>query len=155
MKIMRCYSIACLIVWGAMWADRIGFAHEGHLALPSTGVTREGNQLLISEAAIQAIEMQSATIKLGDLQQTLRVNARVELPWSGQAKATTLTAGKIESVLVKPGQQVAPGAGTRASAKPGIGVAAIGVAQDDNRDHGANAVDQAARAARGERWYRG
>ena len=109
MKIMRCYSIACLIVWGALWADRIGFAHEGHLALPSTGVTREGNQLLISEAAIQAIEMQSATIKLGDLQQTLRVNARVELPWSGQAKATTLTAGKIESVLVKPGQQVALG----------------------------------------------
>ncbi|MEE3369365.1 MAG: efflux RND transporter periplasmic adaptor subunit [Planctomycetota bacterium] len=106
---MRPCLLTCLIVWSAWGAHRISVAHEGHRALPSTGVTREGNQLLISDAAIKAIAMQSATIKLGDLQQTLRVNARVELPWSGQAKVTTLTAGKIESVLVKPGQQVAVG----------------------------------------------
>ena len=109
MKIMRCCSLVCLIVWGALSAHRIGFSHEGHRALPSTGVTRDGNQLLISDAAIQAIAMKSATIRLGDLHQTLLVNARVELPWSGQAKVTTLTAGKIERVLVKPGQQVAVG----------------------------------------------
>ena len=106
---MRYYVIVCLMVWAALGVHCIGLAHEGHRALPSTGVTREGNQLLISAAAIEAIAMQSATIKLGDLQQTLRVNARVELPWAGQAKVTTLTAGKIETVLVKPGQQVVVG----------------------------------------------
>ncbi|MBN80607.1 MAG: hypothetical protein CMJ70_10745 [Planctomycetaceae bacterium] len=108
-KIMRCSLIVCLLVWSALGVHRLGLAHEGHRALPSTGVTREGNQLLISAAAIEAIAMQSATIKLGNLQQTLRVNARVELPWAGQAKVTTLTAGKIETVLVKPGQQVVVG----------------------------------------------
>ncbi|MBB75220.1 MAG: hypothetical protein CMJ75_11990 [Planctomycetaceae bacterium] len=109
MKIMRRCLLTCWIVWSVLGTHRISVGHEGHRALPSTGVTREGNQLLISDAAIKAIEMQAATIKLGDLQQTLRVKARVELPWSGQAKVTTLTAGKIESVLVKPGQQVAVG----------------------------------------------
>ena len=109
MPLSRCYSIGCVAVLVALCSQRTNHAHEGHAALPSTGVTLDGNQLLISPAAIKAIGMKTATIRLGDLQHTLRVNAHVELPWSGEAKVTTLTAGKIERVLVKPGQRIEAG----------------------------------------------
>ncbi len=109
MNLPRYCSLRCVAVLFALCSQHMSDAHEGHAALPSTGVTLDGNQLLISSAAIQAIEMKTETIRLGDIQHTLRVNARVELPWSGQAKVTTLTAGKIERVLVKPGETVKAG----------------------------------------------
>jgi RND family efflux transporter MFP subunit len=109
MKLLRCGSFGCVAVLAALCSRQISHAHEGHAALPSTGVVRDDNQLLISAAAIKAIGMKTETISFGDIQHTLHVNARVELPWSGQAKVTTLTAGKIERVLVKPGETVKAG----------------------------------------------
>ena len=84
-------------------------AHEGHAALPSHGVTVERDQLLISPAAIKAIGMETESVKLGDISRSIRVNARIELPWSGHATVTTLAAGKVAEILVAPGDTVQAG----------------------------------------------
>lgn len=84
-------------------------AHEGHAALPSTGATVDGNQVLISEKARQALGLKTATVTLADLSRELHVRARVELPWDGQAAVTTLVPGRIEKMLVKPGERIATG----------------------------------------------
>ena len=47
-------------------------AHEGHAALPSTGVTLDGDQLLVAPAALEAIGMKTAKITLGDLRHLSR-----------------------------------------------------------------------------------
>ena len=88
---------------------RPAFSHEGHAALPSTGVKLDGNQLLVSPPAIKAIGLETHKIVLGDLRHVLRVDARVELPVQNQAKVATLMSGKIDEVFVKPGQFVHAG----------------------------------------------
>jgi len=86
-----------------------GWAHEGHAPLPSNGATLDGRMLLVSEAAVKAIDMRLAKIQLGDVRDSLRVNARIELPFHQQAKVATLMSGRIESILVQPGQRVTAG----------------------------------------------
>jgi cobalt-zinc-cadmium efflux system membrane fusion protein len=93
----------------AVYFGQRACAHEGHAALPSTGVALDGNQLLISPPAIKAIGMETATIQLGDINHILQLNARVELHWSKQAKVTSLTDGRLEEVLVGPGDRVTQG----------------------------------------------
>ncbi len=105
----RFIYLCCFATAFTLYHQTRSSAHEGHAALPSTGVVLEGGQLLISPAATDAIGMTTEKITLGDMQHTLRVNARIELPWSGQAKVTTLTDGKIERVLVRPGDAVKVG----------------------------------------------
>jgi cobalt-zinc-cadmium efflux system membrane fusion protein len=85
------------------------WAHEGHAPLPSHGATLDGRLLLLSESAIEAIDMQMATITLGDIRDALRVNGRIELPFNQQAQVATLMSGRIESILVQPGDRVAAG----------------------------------------------
>lgn len=84
-------------------------AHEGHAPLPSKGVTVEGEQLLLSPGAIQAVGLKTVKIGLSDLQRTIRANARVELPWNTQALVTTPVNGRIEEVYVRPGETVEVG----------------------------------------------
>lgn len=84
-------------------------AHEGHAALPSTGATVEDNYLLISPEAYQRLGVETGTVTVKDLDRKLRVQAHVELPWFGQAIVTTLVAGRVRSLLVKPGETVRQG----------------------------------------------
>src|SRR3989304_3945365 len=72
------------------------WAHEGHAALPSTGATVDGDQLLLSPAAVKAIGLKTQFIQVGELRHELRVNARLELPSTEQALVTTLTSAKGE-----------------------------------------------------------
>lgn len=84
-------------------------AHDGHAALPTKGATVQGDELLLSEPARAAIGLETAKVTLGDLSRVVRARARVELPWYQQAMITTLVPGRIERVLVRPGEAVEAG----------------------------------------------
>ena len=84
-------------------------AHEGHAALPSTGATVDGDQVLVSEGARKGLGLETATVTLQDLSRLLRVRTDVELPWDGQAMVTTLVSGRVQEILVKPGEVVRAG----------------------------------------------
>ncbi|MCL4207382.1 MAG: efflux RND transporter periplasmic adaptor subunit [Pirellulaceae bacterium] len=84
-------------------------AHENHAPLPTRGVTIAGDTIMLSDKAREAIGLTTAKIEFGDIHRTVTVNARVELPWYSQAMITTLVAGRIDDVLVRPGETVAPG----------------------------------------------
>lgn len=84
-------------------------AHEGHAALPSTGATVEGNEVLVSEAARKGLGLETATVTLQDLSRVLRVRADVELPWTSRALVTTLVPGRVQRILVKPGERIEAG----------------------------------------------
>lgn len=84
-------------------------AHEGHAALPTTGATVQGDRLMLSPSAAKAIGLAMAKVQLADLQRTVRATASVELPWFAQAFATAMLPGKIEQVLVTPGETVVAG----------------------------------------------
>lgn len=84
-------------------------AHEGHAPLPSDGATLDGENLLVSEAAMKAIGMRTGKVRLSDLQHTLNLNARVELPWMARAKVVSPLAGRVVEMRVKPGEHVGVG----------------------------------------------
>eukprot|EP00913_Durusdinium_trenchii_P028463 g26691.t1 len=85
------------------------WAHEGHAALPSNGASVVGDQLLLSDAAIKAVDVKTHTVSIGSIQQRLRVNAHVELPPLRRGKVATLLAGRVRAVHVKPGDLVTQG----------------------------------------------
>ncbi|MEX0715620.1 MAG: efflux RND transporter periplasmic adaptor subunit [Planctomycetaceae bacterium] len=111
MPAASCRAAAVIAVAGALLipASRSAFAHEGHAALPSTGATVDGDQLLLSPSAIQAVGMETVRIGLRDVREELRVNAQLELPWNQQAKVATLLSGRVAEVFVKPGEAVRAG----------------------------------------------
>jgi len=84
-------------------------AHENHAPLPTKGVTIAGDTIMLSDRAREAIGLTTAKIEFGDIHRAVTVNARVELPWHAQAMVTSLVPGKIDRVLVRPGETVAPG----------------------------------------------
>jgi RND family efflux transporter MFP subunit len=113
----RCKALAAIrppatlvLIAGAILA-RSGdaTAHENHAPLPTKGVTIAGDTIMLSDKAREAIGLTTAKIELGDIQRTVTVNARVELPWHAQAMITSLVPGRIDQVLVRPGETVAPG----------------------------------------------
>jgi RND family efflux transporter MFP subunit len=98
-----------LVLLAALGAGGVALAHEGHAPLPTKGATVEGERVLLSSAAAQAIGLQIQEIRLGNLSRLLRVNATIEAPWQQQAYVTTLVSGRIERVLVGPDEPVEAG----------------------------------------------
>ena len=84
-------------------------AHENHAPLPTKGVTIAGDTIMLSDKARAAIGLTTAKVELDDIHRTVTVNARVELPWHAQAMITSLVPGRIDRVLVRPGEAVASG----------------------------------------------
>src|SRR5262245_56380039 len=87
----------------------MALAHEGHAPLPTKGATVKGDRLMLSPSATKAIGVQIGKVELAEVRQTIRAVGSVELPWSQQAYVSTLVAGRIEQVLVKPGEAVTAG----------------------------------------------
>ena len=79
-------------------------AHENHAPLPTKGVTVAGNNVLLSDKAREVIGLTTVKVTFGELHRTVEINARVELPWDQQAMITSLVPGKIDQVLVRPGE---------------------------------------------------
>ncbi|MHC4405903.1 MAG: efflux RND transporter periplasmic adaptor subunit [Planctomycetota bacterium] len=104
---------AAVLAWLAAMAAALGpataFAHENHAPLPTKGVTVAGNNVLLSDKARVAIGLTTAKVTFADLHRTVEVNARVELPWRQQAMIASLVPGKIDQVLVRPGETVTAG----------------------------------------------
>ena len=103
---------AVVLAWLAGMAalgPATAFAHENHAPLPTKGVTIAGNNVLLSDKARVAIGLTTAKVTLADLHRTVEVNARVELPWNQQAMITSLVSGKVDQVLVRPGETVRAG----------------------------------------------
>ncbi len=84
-------------------------AHENHAPLPTKGVTIAGDTIMLSDKAREAIGLTTAKIRLDDIHRVVTVNARVDLPWHAQAMITSLVPGKIDRVLVRPGETIVPG----------------------------------------------
>lgn len=101
------YLIALIGLGLSCWATVN--AHEGHAPLPSNGATLDGENLLVSDPAIKAIGMRTGKVRLSDLQHTLDLNARVELPWAAQAKVVAPLAGRVVEVRIKTGEHVRAG----------------------------------------------
>ena len=57
----------------------------------------------------RAIGVATEKVTLGDLARVVRAQAQVQLPWHQQALITTLIPGRIDRVLVRPGDHVEPG----------------------------------------------
>src|SRR5260221_2985866 len=87
----------------------VAMAHEGHAPLPTKGATVKGDRLMLSASASKAIGVQTTKVELAEVQRTVNAVGSVELPWTQQAYVTTLIAGRVDQVLVKPGEVVAAG----------------------------------------------
>lgn len=98
-----------IVFAGGWWWSGAALGHENHAPLPTKGVTILGDQILVSAKGREAIGITLAKVTLGDLRRVLQVNARVELPWRQQAMIASLVPGKVEQVLVRPGENVRAG----------------------------------------------
>ena len=106
---VRTVTVVVLAVGAMLPVPDQAAAHENHAPLPTKGVTIAGDTIMLSDKAREAIGLTIAKIQFGDIHRTVTVNARVELPWHAQAMITSLVPGKIDAVLVRPGETVAPG----------------------------------------------
>ena len=102
-------ALAILAGAAAGGRPRVVSAHENHAPLPTKGVKVVGDQIMISAKGREAIGLTTAKIALGNLSRVVGVNAKVELPWRQQAMISSLLPGKIDQVLVRPGEIVASG----------------------------------------------
>lgn len=103
------HAVLAFIAGAALATSGSAGAHENHAPLPTKGVTIAGDTIMLSDKAREAIGLTTEKVEFGDIHRTVTVNARVELPWHAQAMITSLVPGRIDQVLVRPGETVAPG----------------------------------------------
>jgi cobalt-zinc-cadmium efflux system membrane fusion protein len=72
-------------------------------------VTIAGDTIMLSDKAREAIGLTTAKVQVSDIHRNVTVNARIEIPWFAQAMITSLVPGKIDKVLVRPGETVTAG----------------------------------------------
>ncbi len=104
---MNRLHVWCLLAGLILAAPAV--AHEGHAALPSKGVTVAGERLYLSPGAVKSINLQTAKVALQDVSQWIRANASIELAPKQRAKISTLVAGRVDEINVKPGESVRVG----------------------------------------------
>jgi len=115
MRLPNILAMVRTLVVPALWAGTTlamlgeAVAHENHAPLPTKGVTIAGDTIMLSDKAREAIGLTTAKVQLGDIHRIVTVNARVELPWYAQTMIASLVPGKIDKVLVRPGETVAAG----------------------------------------------
>ena len=106
---VRTLAVPAVVAGAALAMLGEAVAHENHAPLPTKGVTIAGDTIMLSDKAREAIGLTTAKVQLSDIHRIVTVNARVELPWYAQAMITSLVPGKIDQVLVRPGETVAAG----------------------------------------------
>ncbi len=96
---------------GLLVAVALALAHEGHQAITTKGVVMgpKTSDLLMEPAARKAVGLGTAKVDFATIEETLKVPARVILPWNRKAFASARIAGVIESLRVKPGDPVRAG----------------------------------------------
>ena len=106
---MRAKSIALLslVTIAAAWL----WAHEGHHALPTAGVSvnRAKGTIQLAPAARTALKAQTAEVRRQSVADYITAPAWIEAPWAQHAFATTPVPGKVQAIHVRPGQAVRKG----------------------------------------------
>src|SRR5262249_31249854 len=87
------------------------WAHEGHAALPTQGVTVQAERVLVvlTPTALDALCPTTESVAAGGLAERLAAPATVAAPWSQHAYAATRIGGKVAAVSAQPGQAVVQG----------------------------------------------
>lgn len=104
-RLITMAGMGVLVLFTLLWA------HEGHKAITTKGVMLgpvTGN-LLLEPLAQKAVGLATTQVQFGTVEETLRVPARVVLPWDRQAFASTRIPGIVASIRVKPGDFVKEG----------------------------------------------
>jgi RND family efflux transporter MFP subunit len=86
-------------------------AHEGHQALPVSGVLVDAAKgaITLAPAPRTALDVRTAEVTEEALQQGFAAPAMLEAPWQRHAFATARAGGKVAALHVQPGQTVAEG----------------------------------------------
>ena len=100
-------AVTVLLTAAATWL----WAHEGHVALPTAGVTVDAATGLVALSATTraAADVRVADVRLQVLDECLTAPATVVAPWQGHAYVTARLGGKVAAVHVQPGQVVVRG----------------------------------------------
>lgn len=100
-------GIALLVLSGT----NISNAHEGHAPLPSKGVQIDVEKGLatLSADARDALGVSTAEVVEGVVPRRVMAYARVAVPWQRHRVITSTLPGRVESLQVKPGQNVEQG----------------------------------------------
>jgi membrane fusion protein, heavy metal efflux system len=100
---------ATIALLSLAWPTGSARGHDEHEHLPTKGATLYGDLVLLSPSAEKAIGLKRAKITLGPWRQQVVANAAVDVACSRHGFATTLLAGRIERLLVRPGDMVEAG----------------------------------------------
>jgi RND family efflux transporter MFP subunit len=94
-------SVAAVLVW----------AHEGHQALPSQGVTIdvEKGTILLGERGRKALSTLVADVQAGSLSDDLVAPATVVAPWRRHRFISARSGGKVVALAARPGERVTKG----------------------------------------------
>lgn len=84
-------------------------AHDEHEALPSKGAAVYKNMLLLTPEAEKAIGLKKTKVELTTWREEIVINCTVDVPCTRHAYAASLLAGKVEELLVRPGDDVREG----------------------------------------------
>lgn len=86
-------------------------AHEGHRPLPTRGmeVNVEAGKMVLTAAARELLDVQTAEVVSGSLENTVRTYGSVVVPWNQHAVVSSPLAGRIVELKVIPGQTVQAG----------------------------------------------
>ncbi len=100
-------SLLLLLSVAATWL----WAHEGHAPLPTKGsqVDLAKGEVMLSREAREALDVQTAEVATGTVEERLLAYATVTAPWQQHAFASSRLAGRIVKLYVQPGDAVAAG----------------------------------------------
>lgn len=86
-------------------------AHEGHAPLPTRGAQAdpEKGDLLLTADARASIDVDTAPVETGSVEERVLAYATIVAPWQNHAFATSKLAGRVVKVYVAAGQQVRAG----------------------------------------------
>lgn len=103
---LRLISIACLAIALAAGVAARASAHDEHEALPSRGAAVYKNMLLLTPPAEKAIGLKKSKVELTTWREEIVVNCTVDVPCTRHAYAASLVSGRVEELLVRPGDEV-------------------------------------------------
>jgi membrane fusion protein, heavy metal efflux system len=100
-------SVFLLLTVAATWV----LAHEGHAPLPTRGVQVDlaKGTIVMTRATRDALDLQTAPVTKQPVEERLLAYATLVAPWRNHAFVTSRLTGRIERLLVYPGQVVQAG----------------------------------------------
>lgn len=104
---VRGAALTALLTVAAAWL----WAHEGHQALPVSGIQVDAAKgtIVLAPAPREALAVRTADVTEETLEDGFLAPATLEAPWQRRAFATSRAGGKVAALHARPGQAVAEG----------------------------------------------